>query len=312
MSALQAALEEYLAARRALGHKLRVPGRLLQRFVVFADASGATHITPEIALAWAMQPAAAQPAQWANRLAMVRRFARYCCAIDPRTVVPPSDLLPHRYRRPSSPYIYRDEEIARLIEAAKRLPSTLGLRAHTYATLFGLYAATGMRCSEPLRLDRRDADLVEGVLTVRDTKFGKSRYVPLHPSTLRALKVYVAWRDRSYPNPVSPSFFVSERGTRLTEWAVRWTFVKLSREIGLRGAHDSRGPRLHDFRHRLAVVTLLRWYRAGVDVERHLPELSTYLGHSHITDTYWYLTATPELLQQALLRVEQSQPESCS
>lgn len=181
MSALQAALEEYLAARRALGHKLRLSGRLLQRFVVFAESSGATFITTEIALAWAMQPAEAQPAQWANRLAMVRRFARYCSAIDLRTVVPPPDLLPHRYRRSSSPYVYRDEEITRLIDAAKRLPSTVGLRPQTYATLFGLYAATGMRCNEPLRLDRGDTDLVDGVLTVRDTKFGKSRYVPLHP-----------------------------------------------------------------------------------------------------------------------------------
>jgi len=306
MSPLQAALDEYLAARRALGHKLRLAGRLLQRFVAFAESSGATCITTEIALAWAMQPAKAQPAQWANRLAMVRRFARYCSAIDPRTIVPPTDLLPHRYRRPSSPYIYRDEEIIRLIDAAKRLPSTISLRPQTYAALFGLYAATGMRCNEPLRLDRGDADLVNGVLTVRDTKFGKSRYVPLHPSTQHALQAYAACRNHLCPNPVSPSFFLSERGTRLTEWAVRWTFVKLSREIGLRGADDSHGPRLHDLRHRLAIVTLLRWYHDGVDVERHLPELSTYLGHAHITDTYWYLTATPELLHSALLRVEQS------
>jgi integrase/recombinase XerD len=181
MSPLQDALDEYLAARRALGHKLRLTGRLLQRFVAFAEASGTTCVTTEIALAWAMQPAKAQPAQWANRLAMVRRFARYCSAIDPRTIVPPSDLLPHRYRRPSSPYIYRDEEITQLIDAAKRLPSKIGLRPRTYAALFGLYATTGMRCNEPLRLDHGDADLVHGVLTVRDTKFGKSRYLPPPP-----------------------------------------------------------------------------------------------------------------------------------
>jgi integrase len=307
MSPLQVALDEYLTARRALGHRLRLAGRLLQRFVTFADSSGATWITTEIAVAWAMQPAKAQPAQWANRLAMVRRFARYCSAIDPRTIVPPTDLLPHRYRRPSSPYIYRGDEITRLIDSAKRLPSTIGLRPQTYAALFGLYAVTGMRCNEPLRLDRGDTDLVNGVLTVRDTKFGKSRYVPLHLSAQHALQAYADCRDRLCPNPRSPSFFLSERGTRLTEWAVRWTFVKLSREIGLRGAKDSHGPRLHDLRHRLAVNTLLRWYRDGVDVERHLPELATYLGHSHITDTYWYLTATPELLQQVLLRVERSQ-----
>jgi integrase/recombinase XerD len=242
---------------------------------------------------------------------MVRRFAQYCSAIDPRTAVPPPDLLPHRYRRPA-PYVYRDDEIARLLEAATRLLSVIGLRPHTYATLFGLYVATGMRCNEPLQLNRDQVDLVDGVLTIRDTKFGKSRYVPVHLSTQGALQHYATCRDRLCHNPASPSFFLSDRGTRLTEWSVRWTFVKLSHEIGLRGAGDSRGPRLHDLRHRLAVNTLLRWYRDGTDVERHLPELSTYLGHAHITDTYWYLTATPELLHHALLRLERSEQESRS
>ncbi len=311
MSPLQSALDEYLAGRRALGHKLRLSGRLLRRFVEFADDAGVTCITTELAVEWATNPTNVQPAQWANRLGMVRRFAKYCSAIDPRTVVPPPDLLPHRYRRPA-PYVYRDDEITRLLEAATRLPAVTGLRSHTYATLFGLYAATGMRCNEPLQLDRDQVDLVDGVLTIRDTKFGKSRYVPVHPSTQRALQRYATCRDRLCRNPDSPSFFLSERGTRLTEWSVRWTFVKLSHEIGLRGADDARGPRLHDLRHRLAIVTLLRWYRDGVDVERHLPELSTYLGHAHITDTYWYLTATPELLHSALLRVEQSERESQS
>jgi integrase/recombinase XerD len=152
----------------------------------------------------------------------------------------------------------------------------------------------------------------DGVLTIRDTKFGKSRYVPVHLSTQGALQHYATCRDRLCHNPASPSFFLSDRGTRLTEWSVRWTFVKLSHEIGLRGAGDSRGPRLHDLRHRLAVNTLLRWYRDGTDVEGHLPELSTYLGHAHITDTYWYLSATPELLHHALLRLERSEQESRS
>jgi integrase len=199
MSALQEALDEYLAARRALGHKLRLSGRLLQRFVAFADSCGATFISTEIAVAWAMQPTKAHPAQWANRLGMVRRFARYCSAIDPRTAVPPDDVLPHRYRRPAAPYIYRDDEVIRLVEAAKQLPSSIGLRPQTFATLFGLYAATGLRCNEPLRLDRGDVDLMNGVLTVRDTKFGKSRYVPVHPSTQHVLQVYATCRDQSCP-----------------------------------------------------------------------------------------------------------------
>jgi len=305
MSTLQAALDEYLSVRRALGFGLRLSGRLLQRFVDFAERAGAAYITTELALQWAMQPANAQPVQWANRLGMVRRFAQYCSAMDPRTVVPPPDLLPYQLRRPL-PYIYRDEEIARLLQAARKLPSVTGLRPHTYSTVFGLYAVTGMRTNEPLQLDRDAVDLTHGVLTIHGAKFGKSRYVPIHSSTQRALQRYSVRRDRLCRNPQSPSFFLSERGTRLTEWTVRWTFVQLSRLIGLRHVGDARGPRLLDFRHRLAINTLLRWYRRGVDVERHLPELSTYLGHVHISDTYWYLSATPQLLHQALRRMERA------
>lgn len=308
MSPLQVALDEYLAVRRALGYKLRVSGRLLQRFVDFANRQGATYITSELAAAWATLPGSAQPPQWANRLGMVRRFALYCSAQDPRTVVPPPDLLPHRYRRPE-PYSYSDEQIKRLLDAAQRLPSVTGLRPHTFATLFGLYIVTGLRANEPLRLDRENVDLANGVLTIRGTKFGKSRYVPVHPSTLRALQRYVELRDYCCPDPATSSFFVSDRGTRLTEWCVRWTFVKLSREIGLRGADDSRGPRLHDLRHRLATATLLRWYRRGIDVERHLPQLSAYLGHAHVTDTYWYLSATPELLHYVMRRAQRSREQ---
>jgi integrase len=194
-----------------------------------------------------------------------------------------------------------------LLKAARQLPSTLGLRPYTYATLFGLYVATGLRTSEPLRLDRDDVDLVHGVLTIRDTKFGKSHYVPVHPSTQRALKYYARNRDRLCPSPGSTSFFLSDHGRRLSDDMVRWTFVRLSRQIGLRKAGDSRGPRIHDFRHRLAITTLTRWHRRGVDVERHLPELSTFLVHAHITDTQWYLTATPQLLRFALKRVERSE-----
>lgn len=306
MNTLQAALDDYLALRRALGFELRLAGRLLQRFVEFAQAANATYITAELALQWATQPTDVQPAQWANRLGMVRRFAQYCSSIDPRTVVPAPDLLPYRLARPS-PYIYRDEQIIQLIQAARALPPQTGLRPHTYSTLFALYAVTGMRTQEPLRLDRDDVDLADGVLTVRGTKFGKSRYVPIHSSTVRALRRYAARRDRLCPSPQSPGFFVSEQGERITQWSVRWTFVKLSQQIGLRHSGDSHGPRLLDFRHRLAINTLSRWHRRGVDVEKHLPELATYLGHVHVSDTYWYLSATPELLAQALRRVERAQ-----
>jgi integrase len=237
---------------------------------------------------------------------MVRRLARYCLPNDPRTVVPPPDLLPHHYRR-VAPYIYSDEEIIRLLKAARQLPSTTGLRPHTFATLFGLYVATGLRANEALRLVRDDVDLTNGVLTIRDTKFGKARFVPLHPSTQRALQRYAKIRDRLCHNPGTPHFFLSDRGKYLTYDMLRWTFVKLSHQIGLRAPGQSHGPRLHGFRHRLAINTLLKWYRRGLDVERHLPVLSTFFWHAHITDTQWYLTATPQLLRYALGRVERSE-----
>jgi integrase/recombinase XerD len=304
MKELRTALKEYLKVRRMFGFKLRIAGSLLQTFVSYAEKEGASSITRELAVKWATQPKNCQPCQWANRLSMVRTFARYVSATDPRTDSPPEGLLPHRFHR-KGPYLYTDEEIVRLIEAAKKLPSSLGLRAATYATLLGLLAVTGMRMSEPIALDRDAVDLTRGILTVRRTKFGKTRIVPIHASTLEELRHYVELRDRLCPWARTPSFFIAERGTRLTEWSVRWTFVQLSREIGLRGPEDSRGPRLHDLRHGFAVETLIRWYRAGVDVEKHLPELSTYLGHVHVHDTYWYITAVPELLRLATLRLEE-------
>jgi len=306
MNALRAALDEYLAIRHALGHQLRCAGRLLRRFVEFAEHAHADCITTDLALTWATQPAQAQPAQWANRLGMVRRFAQYCHASDPRTVVPPRDVLPYAYRR-VAPALYTDEQILQLITAARQLPSTIGLRPYTYATLFGVYAATGLRANEALHLQRDDVDLADGVLTIRDSKFGKTRYVPVHVSTQRALQAYARRRDRLCRTPASPHFFLSDRGTRITYDMLRWTFVKVSRQTGLRAPEASHGPVLHGLRHRLAIETLRRWYRRGIDVERRLPELSTYLGHAHITDTQWYLTATPELLRAVVTRVERAE-----
>jgi len=305
MSTLRVALEEYLEARRALGYKLRLAGSLLERFVDFADEQGATVITTKLAMQWATLPQHVQPAQWANRLGMVRGFARYRQAADPLTEVPAPQLLTGRFRR-TTPHIYSEDELKRLIHAASNLSSVAGLRSCTYATLFGLFAVTGMRTNEPLRLDDENVDLENGVLTVHGAKFGKSRYVPLHDSTKRALRHYATQRDRLCTRRQCPSFFVSETGVRITEWSLRRTFVELSQQIGLRNWADSRGPRLMDFRHRFAVNTLIQWYRDDVDVQRHLPELSTYLGHTHITDTYWYLTAVPELMHLASQRLERA------
>lgn len=308
MSGLREAVEEYLALRRACGFELRIEHSLLRGFVQWAEQEGADFITVDLALRWARLPADAQAAQWANRLGMVRRFAQYRRASDPRTEVPSQELLPYRYRR-RSPYIYGSEEIDRLLCAARLLPSPTGLRAKTYETFLALLVVTGMRLSEATGLDRRDVDLVEGNLTIRRSKFGKSRRVPIHASTRRALRRYAADRQALYAKPVVDRFFLSEAGRPLRPDAVRSTFIKLSRQVGLRGPLDRHGPRLHDFRHRFAVETLAKWYRDGVDVERHLPRLSTYLGHVHTQDTYWYLTAVPQLMQSAIARYEKQWSE---
>jgi len=302
MSELRTALDEYLALRRVLGFKLRLAGGLLHRFVQFAQKEGASFITTELAVRWATQPKC-DPSQWASRLGMVRRFAQHQSAADPRTQIAPEGLLPHRYHR-KPPYIYSDDEIARLIRAAGQLFSPLGLRAATYSTLFGLISVTGMRISEPIKLDCEDVDLAQGIVTVRRSKFGKSRLCPVHPSTQDVLRRYASLRDRIFPRLNTSSFFVSERGKRLTDCTVRWTFVRLSHQIGLRGPSDRRGPRIHDLRHGLAIRTLLHWYRTGQDVEQRMPVLTTYLGHGHVADTYWYLSATPELFRLVVGRLE--------
>ena len=309
MNDLRSLLDEYLATRRALGVRLQAAGRLLERFVAFASQREAPFVTTELALRWATEPNHAQPAQWAKRLGLVRGFARYANAVDPRHQIPPEGLMAHRYRR-RPPYIYSDREIADLIAAARELSGTTGLRPFTYATLLALLAVTGMRTGEILNLDRDDADFVNGVLTVRDGKFGKSRHILLHESTSLALDRFAARRDRLCPNPRDPAFFLNESGTRITDSTLRWTFVRLSRQTGLRQPAKSNGdgPRLIDMRHSFAVGTLVRWYRDGVDVERHIPRLATWLGHAHVSDTYWYLSATPDLMQAAARRLDRIAP----
>jgi integrase/recombinase XerD len=305
MKTLRHALEDYLTLRQAMGCKLSEARTLLPQFVDFLDHQGATFITTEWAMEWATQPRHIQPAGWASRRRSVRGCARYHIAIDPRTAIPPTELLPYRPQR-RSPSLYSDAEILQLLKAASRLPSATGLRAHTYTTVFGLLVVTGMRSSALVGLDHNDGDLDDGLLTIRHSKFGTSRCLPLHLTTPQALRQYVKRRDHIYAIPKSPSFFVSEHGRRLPACTVRATFVQLARAIGLRGPRDSHGPRLHDFRHRFAVQTLVRWYQEAVDVERHLHELSTYLGHVKVSDTYWYLSATPELLGLAAGRLEQT------
>lgn len=309
MTTLRKASQEYVELRRNLGFTLRLPAGALRSFVAFAEGEDASYITTDLAVRWAKEPSHVQPGTWASRLRMVRGFAVWLSVRDERTEVPPADLLPYRYRR-KRPYIYSDTEIEELVQAACRLSSPKGLRGRTYSTIFGLLSVTGMRVSESLALDREDVNLDKGILTIRRTKFGKSRLVPVHESTLQVLLDYVRQRDRVFRRPATAAFFLSERGTRVTEWATRYNFAKVSREVGLRppvkGCRHGHGPRLHDMRHRFAVRTLVDWYRAGIDVEREIPKLATYLGHVHVNETYWYLEAVPELLELATRRLERT------
>lgn len=304
MNTLREAVYEYLRMRRSLGYKLYDTGLWLDGFVDFMERRGATTITQDLALEWAMQPTNVTKAHWAQRLSAVRIFARHRSIADPCTQVPPAGLLPHQPKR-ATPYLYSDEEISNLLSAARRLSNGMGLRPWLYHCLLGLLSVSGLRTGEALNLHVGDIDFEGRLLLVKDGKFGKSRLVPLHATTLDVIADYIARRHRFFDGrSVSSSLFVSGRGNRIDGADLRKTFYKLSREIGLRGPTDSHGPRLHDMRHLFAVQTLLRWYREGDDIERRLPVLSTYLGHVHVSDTYWYLSCWPELMQEAMIRLE--------
>lgn len=304
MNTLREAVEEYLALRRSLGFKLHRDGKNLLDFVNFMEQQRASYITHDLALAWAQRPVDVQPQWWAQRLSFVRCFAHHRSATDPRTQIPPANLLPHRPRR-ARPYLYSDAEIRALLNAALMLSGGEGLRPWVYHCLLGLLSTSGLRLGEARNLERQDVDLKAAVLTVRGAKFGKSRLVPLHASTRDVLADYIARRERVWQaRPASSYLFLSNWGNRLDSGGIHRTFYALSRRVGLRGPNDSHGPRLHDMRHRFAVMTLLRWYRAGVDVEQRLPVLSAYLGHVHVSDTYWYLSAWPGLMQEAMSRLE--------
>lgn len=309
MSPLRQALTGYLSIRRALGFKLDRPGQLLSQFVDHLDEHETSTVTVEDALAWATLPAGADTNWWSKRLSVVRGFARYLHTLDPSHEVPPVDLLPCRSHR-ATPYLYSDDDVTALINAAAtRLRSPL--RIVTYQTVIGLLAVTGLRVGEAIRLDCADLDLAHGLLTVRHSKFGKSREIPLHPSTLAALRAYLNQRDKLTPSTTqpTPALFVSTAGTRLIYSNVHLTFQRLVCHAELRPRSGSCRPRIHDLRHSFAVATLLDAYRAGDDVQARLPLLSTYLGHVHPGSTYWYLSAAPELLALAGQRLESSGPE---
>ena len=297
-------LERYLALRRSLGFQLNDVARQLGKLVVYLEQQGQTHISTAGIASWITSLDVSLSTR-TGRFGMVRHFAAYLQTIDPGHEVPPRNLFTGCNPR-KLPFIYTDEQIQQLLKAALQIPAGDGFRGMTMATLLGLLAVTGMRLGECLALNVDDVDLNNGVLTIVKTKFRKSRLIPIHPSTRQQIHEYAQWRRRRFPNPVSPSFLVSNEGTRLWKGNVRITFRQLLARIGLRQLGESPGPRLHDLRHTFAVRTLSEWYRADRDVETRLPMLATYLGHTHVSGTYWYLTGTPELLQLVAARMDRA------
>jgi integrase len=300
VSELRCHSQDYLSIRRALGYKLVGEGRLLADLVRFLDDAGASTITTALAVAWTTK-VTGSAAYLARRMRVARSFARYLHALDPGCQIPPADLFPPGRHRPV-PYIYSDDDVLGLMTAARALQPAL--RAATFEALIGLLAATGMRVSEAMALDTGDIDWPGQVLTVRESKYGKSREVLLHPSTLDALQVYDGQRDRLALQRHAPSFFVSTRGTRLSHNTVQPTFRQLVHRAGLEQPSRSPQPRIHGLRHSFAVDTLIGWYRDGEDVAVRMPLLSTYLGHLDPRATYWYVSAVPELLALAASRLE--------
>lgn len=303
VTTMSAKVEQYLEFRRGLGYRLKTEGQLLQQFGKFADACGHHGpLTVELALRWAQSAKGCDRLYWARRLEIVRCFARHLAVTEPGTQVPGRKLLGPAHRR-TIPHIYTARELAGLLAAALRLCPADGLRPHTYFTLIGLLACTGLRISEALRLTPGDVDLVRGVLKVRETKFRKTRLVPLHPTAVAALRAYADNRARLLGDPWSDRFFLSDRGRELPYSTVRHTFRRLCASLGITGA-PRRRPRLHDLRHAFACRRVEQWYQTGVDLDHAISALSVYLGHTKVTDTYWYLTATPDLMALAAKRFE--------
>ena len=298
---LRDALADYLALRRALGYRLARPEKLLGQFLDYLDQLDESIITVAAALDWAQLPVGAHSNWWAYRLGAVRGFAVYLHSLDPVHEVPATDLLPQQPCR-ARPYLYSQDDVVALIAATATLRTPL--RRATFATLIGLLAVTGMRVGEAITLDRDDLDLAAGRLLVGHAKFGKSRELVLHPSTVDALHRYLRLRDRLVPGPGTAAVFVSTAGTRLLYCNIHWAFHRLIRHAGLAPGSGSCRPRIHDLRHSFAVHAMLQAYAAGQDGQARLTLLSTYLGHVDPASTYWYLSASPDLMSVAGQRLE--------
>lgn len=301
MSGLRKRLENYLSTRRSFGYQLTNTGNALHTFVAFMEQNDSDIITTELALSWATLPTSVKPYQWKVRLQHVTGFARYCHAFDGSSEVPPSDLLAYRRQRPC-PYFFTDDNIEQLLLSALHKPVRGMIVNRTIYCLLGLLCTTGIRVSEAIRLDLSDVDIDQGILSIRQSKFGKSRHIPLHETTSSILLDYMRTQRSGAANSDKVHLFDNRKGQRVSYESVYRLFVRLTRSLPDQAGR--RRPRLHDLRHRFAVKTLLNWYRDGIDVQQQLPVLSTYLGHVEVRDTYWYLSACPELMEAATLRLE--------
>jgi integrase/recombinase XerD len=300
VKALRDELVDYLALRRSMGFKLRRAEKLLGQFIAYCESIGADAVTIEIALVWATLPEGASASWLYHRLGVVRAFSRYLALIDERNQIIPTSLVPHRPSR-ATPFLYSEEQVLAMMTAARTFSP---VRQATFETIIGLLWATGMRIGEALGLDRADVDLKHGVLTVRDAKFHKTRELPLHPSTTTALARYAKRRAGWFPAASTEAFFVSAAGTRVLYCNFHLGFKELVRRAGIAARSRTCRPRPHDLRHAFAVRTLIGWYRDDADVEANLAKLSTYMGHVVPANTYWYLSAAPELLALAVGRLE--------
>jgi integrase len=298
MSGLHAHVDEYLRLRRALGFKLKEDERTLGQLVDYLEAAGASTVITELAVRWARLPVGVHPNRWAKRLRVARGFASYLQTIDPTAEIPPPDVFPVRRQR-ATPYLFSQQDIRRLLAEARRLRHPM--RAASYEALFGLLAVSGMRIGEAVALERSDIDLDAGLITIRKPKSDRARLVPLHPTAVEALHRYALVRDRLCPRPRSRAFFLSSAGTPVLDESLRKTFREITTRIGIRT--DQVQPRIHDLRHRFAVQTLIDWQRADVNIDERIHVLSTYLGHVSPADTYWYLSASPELMALAADRL---------
>lgn len=293
MTAFHDHIADYLAVRRSLGFKLERAEKLLTQFADYLHDHDASILTREHALTWAKLPTDGSPWWWAMRLSVVRMFAIWLHNIDTDTEIPGRDLLPHTPNR-ATPYLYSDDEITMLIAAARSLRTPL--RVATYQTLVALLHVTGMRIGEAIRLDRNDIDSRRELLVIRDSKFGKSREVPLHTTTIKALRAYLRRDDRHKQPADDTAVFISPAGKRVLVCNVQSTFRQLVRQTQIRSRSTSCRPRMHDLRHSFAVRTITDCIHDNGDVQRTLALLSTWLGHAHPRHTYWYLTAAPELM----------------